>query len=133
MSHRDRKWKFLEGLMRLEILLQHSLEHSLPQIRPPFVMNPFPFAFLSGSAPLQLCPDMTRLCCVIDTHLPTIPRRTGPAVLYLYCRPVHLNPSATAPQTPFLSSTIGLPRRPAAGEFGVPVRAAFHAPCSLSW
>lgn len=74
------EWKFLEGFMRLEILLQPSLENAAyhRSIRP-FAVSPFPALFSAEpGAPLKVCPDMTRLCCVIDTHLPTIPRCTMP-------------------------------------------------------
>ena len=52
--------------MRLEIWLQSSLENAAYH-RPirPFAVSPSPALFSAEpSAPLKVCPDMTRLCCV---------------------------------------------------------------------
>ena len=137
--------------MRLEIWLQSSLENAAYH-RPirPFAVSPSPALFSAEpSAPLKVCPDMTRLCCVIDTHLPTIPHCTTPrSALFVSNMPGGLwTPRELAPQTPFLgslSAVTSVPssrwrRRPSTGRPSThlavsPVQSAVssdHGPCSV--
>lgn len=90
MSHGDRRVEISRRSYEArEIAAALFGKRSRPQIRPPFAMSPLPALFSAETtAPLQLCPDMTRLCCVIDTHLLTIPRRTRPcSSLFVSNRP----------------------------------------------